>query len=442
MNKTKSVITLTIFVLLIVFLAVFTFMPVKLPMGNYDYCSPINQIIYSMDLVDGYQISYKIDGASDTDKLDATLSVLQNRLDLIEERLGVEGISDSIISINDNILNIQLPSDEKITQATIFDILGSQGELVISLNENGSNPFIPYDQEGNELSWAECIESCQAIYDSTATSNPYGINLTVNEYGLEALKEGTADVTESSTIYFILDGTIIGQPSITAQITTASSQITGYSSVQAAHTLAIQFVSGEYPLTITNTSDYTTVDSMLGQDALKLLYIAVMAVILVIVVFFIIKNGVMGWALTLSFLAYLVLSAFAFAYLPLGQTAPLMAIVGFVFSFVLYALLNSLYSYIVRRQFSSSDKKSFQTAMMESFKTVVKIVIDVCVVVFIIAVVVTLIAIGSLKHMALAVAICDVVCVLFTLLVTKGFFKLFGGLVNDSNKIKLSAEVE
>lgn len=442
MNKTKSVITLTVFVLLIVFLAVFTFMPVKLPIGNYDYCSPINQIIYSMDLAEGHQISFKIDGATDENKLNETIAVLQNRLDLIEERLGVEGISDSIISINDSILNIQLPSDEQITPTTIFDILGGQGELVISLNEDGSDPFVPYDEEGNELSWAECIESCQAIYDSTATSNPYGINLTVNEYGLEALKEGTADVTESSTIYFILDGTIIGQPSISSQITTESSQITGYSSVQAAQTLAIQFVSGEYPLTITNTSDYTVVDSMLSKDALKLLYIAVMAVILLVVVFFIIKNGVMGWALSLSFLAYLILSVFAFAYLPLGQTAPLMAIVGFIFSLILYALLNGLYAYIVRRQFSSSDKKSFQTAMMESFKTLVKLVIDVCLVVFIVSVVITLIAIGTLKYMALTIAICDVVCILFTLLVTRGFIKLFGNLVSNSNKIKLSAEVE
>lgn len=442
MNKTKSVITMIVFVLLIVFLATFTFMPIKLQLGNYDYCSPINQIMYSIDLAEGNYVSFKINGVSNSDKLEKTISVMQNRLKLIEERLGVEGISDSVISINNDILNVQLANDDQITPSTIFAILGAQGELVISLAEDGSDPFIPYDEEGNELSWAECIESCIAIHDGTNNSNPYGISLEVNEYGLEALKAGTADVSSDSTIYFILDGNIIGQPSISAQITTATSQITGYAKPEIAQTLAIQFVGGEYPLTVVNTSDYYTVDPVLGADAIKAVYIAVIAIILVAIVLFVIKNGAVGWATTLSFLAYLVLSAFAFVYLPFGQTAPLMAIIGFVVSFGIFVFLNGMYAYIVRRQFSSSDKKSFQTATAEAFKTVVKVVIDVCVLVFIIAVAVAAISVGTLANMALAVAICDVVCILFTILVTKGFIKLIGNLVENKNKLKLSAEVE
>ena len=222
MNKTKSVITMIILALLIVCLTALTFMPVKIQLGNYDYCSPVNQLLYSMDLVEGNYVSFKVDGANDSDKLQETISILQNRLKLIQERLGVEGISDSVVSVNNDILNIQLPQDDQITYSTLFAIIGAQGELVISLSEDGSNPFIPYDEEGNELTWAQCIKSCVAIVDSTATSNPYGISLEVNEYGLEALKEGTKDVSSQSNIYFILDGQIIGQPTISSQITMAT----------------------------------------------------------------------------------------------------------------------------------------------------------------------------------------------------------------------------
>ena len=441
MNKTKSVIALIALVVLIVFLAVFTFMPTKLNVGNYDYCSPINQFITSMDLAKANVITFEIEGTSSQEQLEETISILQNRLKLIDERLGVASIAESVVSVGQNSLSIQIPEDERITQTTIFSILGAQGELVISLNEKGTSPMIPYDNEGNELSWAECIESCVAIYDSTATSNPYGISLTVNEYGMEALKEGTADVSSDSTIYFILDGDIIGQPTISSQITTATSQITGYSSVETAQTLAIQFVSGQYPLTVTATSDYYETEVALGEDALKAVYMAVVAVVVLLIVFFIIKNGAVGFATALSFLSYLVVLAFAYAYLPLGQTLPLLAVVGFLFGFLLFAITNSVYAYIVRRQFSSSDKKSFQTAMMESFKTVAKIVIDVCILVFILAVIIALIAVGSLKEMAIAIAVGCVLCVLFTLFITKGFIKLVFNVVGDKNKIKLSEEV-
>jgi len=442
MNKTKSVITMIILALLIVCLTAFTFMPVKIQLGNYDYCSPINQLLYSMDLVEGNYVSFKVDGANDSDKLEETISILQNRLKLIQERLGVEGISDSVVSVNNDILNIQLPQDDQITYSTLFAIIGAQGELVISLSEDGSNPFIPYDEEGNELSWAQCIKSCVAIVDSTATSNPYGISLEVNEYGLEALKEGTKDVTSQSNIYFILDGQVIGQPTISSQITMATSQITGYPSVQSAQTLAIQFVSGQYPLNITNTNNYFTTDSVLGAQALKALFIAVMAIVLFTIIFFVVKNGAIGWATTLALMVYMVLAAFAIVYLPFGQTVPLMAIVGFVVGLVVFALINFFYAYVVRRQFSSSDKKSYQTAMDEAFKYVLKLVIDVCVVIFIVSVIVAIIAVGALRNMALMVAICDVICVLVTLLITKGFIKLVGNMTENKNKFKLSEEVE
>ena len=442
MNKTKSVITTIVLALLIVFLAVVTLMPVKLQLGNYDYCSPVNQLVLGMDLADENYISYKLIGASDESKLEKTIDVMQNRLKLIEERLGVEGISESVVSINEDLLNVQLPVDDQITQSTIFAILVGQGNLVISLSEDGSAPFIPYDDEGNELSWAECIKSCVAILSETTTTNPYGISLEVNEYGLEALKAGTASVTSDSTIYFIMDGKVIGQPSISAQITTATSQITGYPDVQTAQTLAIQFVSGEYPLEVIATNDYYAVEPVLGEDALKAIYIAVLAVVLVMIVVFIIKNGAIGLATTLALLAYLVLALFAFVYLPFGQNAPLMAVVGFIVSIMVFALLNSIYAYVVRRQFSSSDKKSFSTAMMEAFGTVVKVVVDVCVVLFVLAVVVALIAVGTLRNMALAVAICDVVCILIIMLITRGFLKLFGNMINNKNKIKISMEVE
>ena len=442
MNKTKSVITMIILALLIVCLTALTFMPVKIQLGNYDYCSPVNQLLYSMDLVEGNYVSFKVDGANDADKLEETISVLQNRLKLIQERLGVEGISDSVVSVNNDILNIQLPQDEQITYSTLFAIIGAQGELVISLSEDGSNPFIPYDNEGNELSWAECIKSCVAIVDSSATSNPYGISLEVNEYGLEALKEGTKDVSSQSNIYFILDGQVIGQPTISSQITMATSQITGYPTVQSAQTLAIQFVSGQYPLNITNTNNYFTIDSILGAQALKALFIAVMVIVLFAIVFFVVKNGAIGWATTLSLLVYLVLTAFAMVYLPFGQTVPLMAIVGFMVGLVAFVLINLFYAYTVRRQFSSSDKKSYQTAMDEAFKYVLKLVIDVCVVIFIISVIVAIIAVGALRNMALLVAICDVICVLVTLLITKGFLKLVGNMTENKSKFKLSEEVE
>ncbi len=441
MNKTKSIVLLSISVVLIIFLAVFCFMPAKLAIGNYDYYSPVNQLVHSLDLANGNYITFDIENA-DTDKLDETISVLQNRMKLIEERLGVQGISQAILSTTNNTLSVQIPDDEEIDIGSMFNILGSQGDLVISLKEDGSEPFIPYDDEGNKLSWADCIEKCIAIYDNTASKNPYGISLTVNEYGLNALKEGTAGVKEDSTLYFIMDGEVIGKPSLKSQITNKTNQITGYNTVAMAQTLAIKFISGMYPLDITNTMDYQTVNPTLGENSLLALGIALLAVVVVSVVVFIVKYGLMGVAYALSLGLFLILLVLSYAYLPLNQYFSLSAAVGVLFGICVFIAYNLLFTKLLKRQYNSSDKKTFSTAFAEAYSYLLKIVLDSGVCLLLAAILFWIISTGIVSTFAMAIVFSTILSIVCVLLFTRGYIKSLRKITQDDKKFKLTAEVK
>lgn len=441
MNKNKSIVLLSISVVLIIFIAVFSFMPVKLAMGNYDYHSPVNQLVHSLDFANGNYITFDIENA-DEDKKDETISVLQNRMKLIEERLGVQGISQAILSTTTNTLSVQIPDDEEIDMGTMFNILGSQGDLVISLNEDGSEPFIPYDDEGNELSWAECIEKCIAIYDNTASKNPFGISFTVNEFGLNALKEGTAGVTSESTLHFIMDGDVIGKPNLQNQITNRTNQITGYDSVKMAQTLAIKFISGMYPLQITNTMDYQTVNPTLGENALLAIGIALLVVLVASIVVFIVKHGLLGVASSLSLMIFIILLVLSYAYLPLNQYFSLSAAVGVLFGICVFVAYNLVFCRLIKRQYNLSDKKTFDTAFSEAYSQLLKVVIDSGVCILLAAIAFWIISVGVVSTIAMAVVFSIVLSAICVLLFTRGYIKRLRKITQDDKKFKLSAEVK
>ena len=433
MNKSKSIVLLCIAVAVILFVAVFTFMPTTLKTGNYDYHSPVNQLAYAYELSNGNYVTYKIEGASDKEKLDKTLDVLQKRMRLIEERLGVGGFSNAVLSVSDNAISIDMPADKNISINTIFDILGKQGELAISLKEDGSNPMIPYDNEKNELSWSDCITKCIAIYDNSSSKASYGISMTVNDFGLEALKAGTAEVTSNSTIYFILDGKTIGKPSISSQITNKTNQITGLQTPAEAQTLSIQFITGKYPLKITNTSNIVTISAVAGKNAFVVFGIALAAMVVVFIMYSIVKYRLFGVAMTLSLLCCLIILAFAYAYLPLGQVVSIAALAGFAFAVATFMLLNLVFAEFVTRRFESSDKKTFDTAVAEAFRVVVKLVLDVCIPLLIAAILVWIIASGVAEVIAMAMVFALVITVFCTLILTKASFKNLHNVAGDKH---------
>ena len=438
MNKRKSITLLVISIVLILLLGVMTFCPVVVPLGNVDYHSPVTLIEYGLDLKGGYFVTFEVNKNELSDSeyaegFDEVIATLEDRMSLIESRMGIQGFTEALVASSpaEGLVSVEVPATESaLSISDVFGILGSKGELVISLNEDGSEPFIPKNAQGDELTWNECIVRADAIYDSSTSS--YGIYVEFDDFGLEALKEGTSAITSSTPIYFILDGETISNPNVSSQITSNYSQITGLSTPVAAQTMAIQFMSGSYPLDVVNTMDFNDVGAELGNDAANMLLLVYAVMSVLIIVAFIAVYRLMGVAFTLSFLFYLILLAFAIAFIPLAQFMSLAGFVGLFFGLAMFAAFNAVLLGNINSEFKKG--KSFELSFDDGFKKSVWTILNGAIVVLLGLILIWIIGTGSIEIFAMGATFSLVLGVIATFLFTRGYVKVLRGVSPDNDK--------
>ena len=438
MNKRKSITLLVISIVLILLLGVMTFCPVVVPLGNVDYHSPVTLIEYGLDLKGGSFVTFEVNKNELSDSeyaegFDEVIATLEDRMSLIESRMGIQGFTEALVASSpaEGLVSVEVPATESaLSISDVFGILGSKGELVISLNEDGSEPFIPKNAQGDELTWNECIVRADAIYDSSTSS--YGIYVEFDDFGLEALKEGTSAITSSTPIYFILDGETISNPNVSSQITSNYSQITGLSTPVAAQTMAIQFMSGSYPLDVVNTMDFNDVGAELGNDTANMLLRVYAVMSVLIIVAFIAVYRLMGVAFTLSFLFYLILLAFAIAFIPLAQFMSLAGFVGLFFGLAMFAAFNAVLLGNINSEFKKG--KSFELSFDDGFKKSVWTILNGAIVVLLGLILIWIIGTGSIEIFAMGATFSLVLGLIATFLFTRGYVKVLRGVSPDNDK--------
>lgn len=438
MNKRKSITLLVISIVLILLLGVMTFCPVVVPLGNVDYHSPVTLIEYGLDLKGGSFVTFEVNKNELSDSeyaegFDEVIATLEDRMSLIESRMGIQGFTEALVASSpaEGLVSVEVPATESaLSISDVFGILGSKGELVISLNEDSSEPFIPKNAQGDELTWNECIVRADAIYDSSTSS--YGIYVEFDDFGLEALKEGTSAITSSTPIYFILDGETISNPNVSSQITSNYSQITGLSTPVAAQTMAIQFMSGSYPLDVVNTMDFNDVGAELGNDTANMLLLVYAVMSVLIIVAFIAVYRLMGVAFTLSFLFYLILLAFAIAFIPLAQFMSLAGFVGLFFGLAMFAAFNAVLLGNINSEFKKG--KSFELSFDDGFKKSVWTILNGAIVVLLGLILIWIIGTGSIEIFAMGATFSLVLGLIATFLFTRGYVKVLRGVSPDNDK--------
>ena len=438
MNKRKSITLLVISIVLILLLGVMTFCPVVVPLGNVDYHSPVTLIEYGLDLKGGSFVTFEVNKNELSDSeyaegFDEVIATLEDRMSLIESRMGIQGFTEALVASSpaEGLVSVEVPATESaLSISDVFGILGSKGELVISLNEDGSEPFIPKNAQGDELTWNECIVRADAIYDSSTSS--YGIYVEFDDFGLEALKEGTSAITSSTPIYFILDGETISNPNVSSQITSNYSQITGLSTPVAAQTMAIQFMSGSYPLDVVNTMDFNDVGAELGNDTANMLLLVYAVMSVLIIVAFIAVYRLMGVAFTLSFLFYLILLAFAIAFIPLAQFMSLAGFVGLFFGLAMFAAFNAVLLGNINSEFKKG--KSFELSFYDGFKKSVWTILNGAIVLLLGLILIWIIGTGSIEIFAMGATFSLVLGLIATFLFTRGYVKVLRGVSPDNDK--------
>ena len=130
--------------------------------------------------------------------------------------------------------------------------------------------------------------------------------------------------------------------------------------------MAIQFMSGSYPLDVVNTMDFNDVGAELGNDTANMLLLVYAVMSVLIIVAFIAVYRLMGVAFTLSFLFYLILLAFAIAFIPLAQFMSLAGFVGLFFGLAMFAAFNAVLLGNINSEFKKG--KSFELSFDDGFK--------------------------------------------------------------------------
>lgn len=438
MNKRKSITLLVISIVLIVILGVMTFCPVVVPLGSVDYHSPITLIEYGLDMKGGSFVTFEVNRnelseSEYSEGFEDVIATLEDRMSLIESRMGIQGFTEALVasSLSEGLISVEVPATSSaLSISQVFAILGSRGELVISLNEDGSEPFVPHNDQGDELAWSDCIVGADAIYDPTSSS--YGIMIEFDDFGLEALKEGTSAITSSTPIYFILDGETISNPNVTSQISSNFSQITGMQTTVEAQTMAIQFMSGSYPLEVVNTMDFNDVGAELGDKAADMILLVFAVVCVLIVVAFLLLYKLMGVASMLSMLIYLILLAFGIAFVPLAQFMSLAGFIGLFFGLAMFASFNAVMLGNIKSECKKG--KSFELAFDDGFKKSVWTILNGAIVVLLGLILIWVIGTGSIEIFAMGATFSLVIGVISVFLFTRGYVKVLRGIAPNNDK--------
>ncbi|MDD4292129.1 MAG: SecD/SecF family protein translocase subunit [Clostridia bacterium] len=456
MNKTMSIVWLCIIVVLIVALALFCFAP-NMKIGVYDFTSPINNIKLGLDLKGGVYVTFEAEKYVTDDNgnyLDENGDILEDQknesvrvevnnfesalegtAEVMQSRLKSKGYTEATVTVVDGYkLKVEIPDVDDVDD--VLDILGNPANLKVKIgSEDGDDALLPN---------AGHIVGANAYYDTDSSS--YAVQLEVNAEGQALMAKATAECgTTSSTIYFILDGEIIQQATVSTVINSKYSKITGIDTADQAINLAIQIQSGAYDIKfVGNALETKTIGAKLGEEAIQGTILAGIIVILLIGIFLILEYRLMGVAATLALSCYLVLLVLALCFIPLAQLT-LPGIAGIILGIGMAVDANIIIFERIKEEYGTG--KSRVTSFKNGFKKALSAVLDGNITTFLGGLILYFMDTGgAIDGFAITLMYSIVISLITSLLLTRLFLKLLSPLNGKDKafglKLKPAKEVE
>ncbi|KAF1084526.1 preprotein translocase subunit SecD [Sporotomaculum syntrophicum] len=269
-----------------------------------------NQTILGLDLQGGVHVVLE---AKDTPSAKVNDETMKRAQAVLERRINETGVAEPVI---------QRQGERRI----IVELAGIKDpeKAVIDLIQPA------YLEFKNEL--GQTIITGADLKDALEARDP---NSGQVEVDLTFTKEGTGKFAQATTanvgkpIGIYLDNKLLQNPVVEEPITHGQARITGYESLEEAHTIAILLRSGALPVQL-NVMEKRTVGPQLGQDSLDRSINAGIVGLVAILVFMIVYYRIPGLIadLALIFYALLVLAIF----IGIHATMTLPGIAGFLLS--------------------------------------------------------------------------------------------------------------
>lgn len=353
--------------------------------------------VLGLDLQGGVNLTYQADLSTVNDKSGA----MQGLRDIIERRVNLFGVSESVVQIQGNDrLVVELPGVKNVKEA--IDMIGQTPYLEFdeARTEAESKPIlekikeVQAAQEKKEditkiKNWQLALENpyikpteltgkylskVDVIFDQT-TYKPE-IQLQFNAEGAKLFEEITARNIQKP-IAILLDGASIidttgdGKidhsdlyaPTVQGKISGGKAVITGNMSVRTANDIARRLNSGALPVKIGNPISQETVGPTLGSVSLQKSLWAGIYGLLAVVLFMIVFYRLPGLLASVALVVYVALTLTLFKLIPVTLT--LAGIGGFILSIGMAVDANILI--FARMKEEIKNGKSISASISEGF---------------------------------------------------------------------------
>ncbi len=359
-----------------------------------------NQTILGLDLQGGVHVVLEAKDAPNAKVTDESMKRAQA---VLERRINETGVSEPLIQRQgDRRIIVELAGIDDPEQA-VMDLI--QPAYLEFKNELGQTIITGADLK-------------DALEARDPNSGQVEVDLTFTKDGTTKFAQATtANVGKPIGIY--LDNELLQNPVVQEPITNGQARITGYESLEEAHTIAILLRSGALPVQL-DVMEKRTVGPQLGQDSLDRSINAGIVGIVAILVFMLVYYRIPGLIadFALIFYALVVLAIF----IGIHATMTLPGIAGFLLSLGIAVDANVIIFERVKEELRTG--KSIRSAIDSGFKRGFVAVFDANVTTLIAAVVLYFFGSSMIRGFAVTLSIGILVSMFTAITLTRWFLHL------------------
>ncbi len=417
--KTNNVIKIIISVCIIAAIVYIAIFGIKI--GDNVIIKGIKHVNTGLDISGGVTIVYQ---ANETEGTTISVDDLKKAETVIRKRLEAKNIFDYIVRTDENTKQISVDVPYKSD-----DLSRDPLEVVEGLDKTAQVTF--RDNDGNILLSGEDIKDAKysdEATDNTGLSSPHVI-LEFNDNGSKKFAEATEKLV-GQTMPIYLDDDLLTTPVVNSKIESNTAIITmgqgSYSDKKIqAQEYAMLISSGALPFSL-NVISKEYIGPYIGQKALDVsLKAGIVALILVCVIMIVIYR-LPGIVSSLTLITYVAIVLLIISNTGISITLP--GIAGLILSIGMAVDANVIIFERLREELmqKSGAKKSFD----KGFKNAMTAIIDGNVTTFIIAILLYIFGIGTIKGFGIVLALGVVISVITAVLITKYILKQFMPLAN------------
>lgn len=384
--KWGSVSRLCAVIIAVAIIAVFSIQPI---FPNVSWLPLTKGIPLGLDLQGGVQVTLE---AKDTAVGKVNDENMKQLIQTIERRVNAFGVSEPII---------QQEGKNRI----IVELAGIQ-DPEKAVNEIIKTAFLEFKTEDGKT-----IITGADLKNATESKDPMSgqveVTLEFNEAGTKKFADATA-ANVNKRIAIMLDGEVLQNPTVNEPIPTGKARITGYSSLEEAHTIALLLKSGALPLQ-TEVIQKRTVGPTLGADSLDKSIKAGIVGLIAIVAFMLLYYRLPGMVANFALVVYALIVLAIFSAMHVVLTLP--GIAAFLLSMGMAVDANIIIFERVKEELK--DGKTLRSAINSGFHRAFVAVFDSNLTTLIVTVVLFYFGSGPIKSFAVALGV-GIVTSMFT----------------------------